>query len=541
MAKYRVERSRPAAQASIGGEPQSGHRSAGLKIGAARSFGGLTVFPLLGDDAPGARHRTLDEALADGSARVTEVSASGSVPDLQFVNDGDRPVLLLDGEELIGAKQNRVLNLTILAPAGKSITIPVSCVEQGRWSSESARFSSADHVMMSKMRMKKLAQVSSSLTSMKRALSNQSEVWSDVEALSDRYGVHSPTGKMSDVYEARRRDVNDYVKAFAVVDRQVGVVFTHGGKVRGLELFDHRAALERLLPKLVRSWALDVLDASDRAEEVPPAEAVRAFTDEVARCRSSLHDAVGLGTDVRFEGERLAGGAIVHDDRVVHLCAFRVDEEDGENRGAGTRAVRTHELPVTELLELAGRPRNRRTWRTWRRGTPGARARPRASAARSSCTTAPSPPTRPSRGARQQRVPEGVRSHRALLRAGGPTVQHSRYRRVITMSSRQILRRQQSLPSGRAESVSNRRLVPSFSLIVRIVAWNHRSHPGRSSGSSPRSSCHRCHGQARCFTKYSPGAPPCSSSTSSPMHWLDQTIDSATWPTRSPEGSRCFR
>ncbi len=52
---------------------------------------------------------TLDEALAAKTATVTEVSESGSVPELYFQNEGDLPVLLLDGEELVGAKQNRVL------------------------------------------------------------------------------------------------------------------------------------------------------------------------------------------------------------------------------------------------------------------------------------------------------------------------------------------------------------------------------------------------------------------------------------------------
>jgi hypothetical protein len=66
---------------------------------------------------------TLDEALSSGRVRVTEVSREGSVPDLCLVNDADRPVLLLDGEELRGAKQNRVLNLTILAPARKTIVV----------------------------------------------------------------------------------------------------------------------------------------------------------------------------------------------------------------------------------------------------------------------------------------------------------------------------------------------------------------------------------------------------------------------------------
>ena len=65
--------------------------------------------------------------------RVSEVSQHGSVSDLCVVNDSDRTVLLLDGEDLRGAKQNRVLNLTILVPAGKTVIVLVSCVEQGRF------------------------------------------------------------------------------------------------------------------------------------------------------------------------------------------------------------------------------------------------------------------------------------------------------------------------------------------------------------------------------------------------------------------------
>ena len=102
------------------------------KIGAPTTFKNMTVFPLIGGQGTAADYLTLDEALAQKLAAITEVSEGGSVPELKFVNSSDKKVFLLDGEELVGAKQNRVLNLSIMVPVGKTLVVPVSCVEAGR-------------------------------------------------------------------------------------------------------------------------------------------------------------------------------------------------------------------------------------------------------------------------------------------------------------------------------------------------------------------------------------------------------------------------
>jgi len=128
-----------------------------LALGDPHILRNLAVFPLYMPKSAPPDYLTLDEALESGKAEVTEVSEGGHVPELRFANGLDRPVLLVDGEELIGARQNRVLNLSILIGAGH---IPVSCVESGRWAYRSRRFASGKKKLYAKLRAQKMATVS---------------------------------------------------------------------------------------------------------------------------------------------------------------------------------------------------------------------------------------------------------------------------------------------------------------------------------------------------------------------------------------------
>src|ERR1051325_11177327 len=103
-----------------------------LSIGSPSSIDALSVYPLL--RAPGGApfYDTLSDAVRAGTLHITEVSAAGSVPELRVVNDGKRPVLIIDGEELIGAKQNRIVNLTVFAPGSRPIPRTVTRFGRGR-------------------------------------------------------------------------------------------------------------------------------------------------------------------------------------------------------------------------------------------------------------------------------------------------------------------------------------------------------------------------------------------------------------------------
>jgi hypothetical protein len=316
-----------------------------LTVGEPCSYETLVMTPLLAARDAAPDYLILDEALAGGDLRITEVSAGGSVPELQLVNHAAQAVLLLDGEELVGAKQNRILNLSLLAPAGTTLTIPVSCVEAGRWSHLSPEFSSEGRAFYSAGRARKASHVTESLRMHGERQSRQGEIWEDIKTKSQRMDSRSATDAMACLYRDYETSVSRYVEAMQPAVNQVGAVFSIDGGVRGLDLFDFPATLRKLLPKLVVSYALDAIEAAHgSAGHVTPD--VRTFLHEVAEASVSVHPSVGEGRDLRLSSPTLAGGALQARERIVHLCAFRTDsanrqghaDDQGTNGSAASSA-----------------------------------------------------------------------------------------------------------------------------------------------------------------------------------------------------------
>jgi hypothetical protein len=300
-----------------------------IRVGEPAHFGGLTVFPLFRNGSvptePG--YTLLEEAVTHGTARVTEVGVGGSVPELRFENLGQDPVLLLDGEELIGAKQNRVVNLTILAPAKQVITIPVSCVEAGRWHAQTADFRPAEHVMYSRARAAKGAQVSLSMATSDTRQSDQSAIWDEIASKSERLAAESPTKAMKAMYESRAVSIETYVRAFAWAERQAGVLFAIGSEAMGMDLMDHPNTMRTVFPKLLRSYALDAVEAPHSA--APTSGDAAEFLARIGTGEPLIRPAIGVGEDIRLTGDGLSGAALWAEQRYIHLCAFRTNGTGG--------------------------------------------------------------------------------------------------------------------------------------------------------------------------------------------------------------------
>jgi hypothetical protein len=240
-------------------------------------------------------------------------------------------VFIMDSEELVGAKQNRVLNLTVLAPAGKTLILPVSCVEQGRWAYRTREFAPAPHVMYSEGRAMKTAQVSSFLGSSGAPMSDQSELWAELDQKSARMGVRSASGAMSDIFEQRSSKVEEYVRNLCWTEGQIGALFAVSGRLTGLDLFGYTDTMKQLLPKIVRSYALDAVEEQDRPEQEIAQSVVEDFLKAVGESAVETFPAVGLGQDLRLSSPGLTGGGLALEERLIHLSAFRTPGSGAQN------------------------------------------------------------------------------------------------------------------------------------------------------------------------------------------------------------------
>lgn len=303
---------------------------AGLELGEPRMEGGLAVVPLLepraGGRAPAPDFELGAEYLGEGLLEVTEVPGGERVPELRFRNHADRDLLLLEGEEILGALQNRVLNASVLVGAGSEGSLPVSCVEQGRWSRQTRTFRPSGNVMTPRQRSRLSRSVSRSLERGLSFRSDQMDVWRSIEEMEAALGTASLTGAMADAFREKATSLEETAARFVPSGSQVGWVVLVGGKPVALDVLSSPEAFGSLQGRLLRSYVMEAhLSGGPGVAAAAASAAARGFLEEVSRAEARGGPSPGRGEDVRLHGDRVLGSALVVDGGLVHLGAFPAD------------------------------------------------------------------------------------------------------------------------------------------------------------------------------------------------------------------------
>lgn len=311
-----------------------------LRTGTAQIHGGITIIPILAAAPALADYITLGTAQPLGFT-IEEVDAAGHVPELLVHNPLDTQVMLYDGEEVVGAKQNRMLEATILVAAGSTQKIPVACVEAGRWARVSNDFTASDRVSHPESRRRKSFDLESAPLSLGVS---QGTVWNEIEERLDERSLHSSTRALADVHAAERPRIDALEAAFPRVGDQCGAILALDGTFC-LDYVSRSDAWEALWPKIRRGYLLDGLR---HLEDLPSSpELIARFVANVSHTPRTQRPSPGLGLDQRLHGLSVTGSGLMLDDELLQLSAF---SRSGQNDHSdfGDVIIPTRETRITQ-------------------------------------------------------------------------------------------------------------------------------------------------------------------------------------------------
>jgi hypothetical protein len=290
-----------------------------FELGKPQIAGPLAVFPILGPE-PRLLYASLCDALCNGSF-VREVDDEGSVGSVLVANHGYSPMLVYEGEEIQGARQNRTFDSSILVPAGVELQVPVSCVEAGRWerSRRNEQFTPAAHTADPALRRAKRTAANTSARRGEPARANQQEVWAEVASRLQNHAVASSSSALSDIYTVRGHALEELRAVIHHVDGQVGTVLEISGQPVALDLVSRQDVFAQLLPRLGRGYALQAMN--ERAGK-PAQRAAEGFLALALEAHRQYLPTPGIGDGFAISGREIEGSGLTKDGELVALSAF---------------------------------------------------------------------------------------------------------------------------------------------------------------------------------------------------------------------------
>lgn len=271
----------PASLRAVAG---SGGFAKAIRIGAPITVDNLTVFPLaLRGATVRDEYLTLDETLRAKQLSITEERHGGVVDSVEVENRGDRPVLVIAGELLVGGKQDRIVARSVVVGKRSRSRIPVFCMEHGRWMG-SATFASAEAMGHADLRRMAIS-------------GDQREVWMEVARSNARLGTANSSEAYRPAARRLRGDADPLVRRvldrLALAEDATGVAVAVDGEIVAVEWFGSRRIFARLEQKLLSSYAAQALASAKPVANAPPREAdVLEFMERAERGEGATRERV---------------------------------------------------------------------------------------------------------------------------------------------------------------------------------------------------------------------------------------------------------
>ena len=265
-------------------------------------------------------------AISSGGLIISELTAMGSVGQLTALNNTANYLLLTDADVLTGAKQNRVVNRSVLlAPSTKTV-IEVSCVERLRWNYQSTSFKTPGSVADPSLRSRKAGTFSRMKPENEAGFRDtQGEVWDHVSQHLACEGVHSRTESYEELLQFRMQKAERVLPECNPAEGCNGLVVILGGKVISADIFGNEESFRYYFPML-RDAAFTLSRPGDEKDQPDMHEAyfraLAAIDDFNDAGRHPEEGHPGAGTLQMVETQQLVGFSLIHSEELIHNAFF---------------------------------------------------------------------------------------------------------------------------------------------------------------------------------------------------------------------------
>ena len=259
---------------------------------------------------------TLKKGLELGLVEVKECKKS-TVNTIMVTNNAVTPLILIDGEEILGAKQNRIVNSTLLIAPKTTQAISVSCTEHGRWAYKN-EFRQSDYIAnFNTRRAKEVAT---------RGHGNsQKAVWDSIACLEVENSFKSPTSAMSESYDNLKIDHDEFLKAFEMVDGQCGVLVIQNGEIKGFEIFYNPQIYREYHEKVLRSYLID--NRIENTTFTINVDEIKNVIDDANYLEFNKRNSEGIADKFEFENDYSLGNLYAYDGEVIHFSYFNKKDD----------------------------------------------------------------------------------------------------------------------------------------------------------------------------------------------------------------------
>lgn len=259
---------------------------------------------------------TLKKGLELDLVEVKECEKS-TVNTIKVRNDAVTPLILIDGEEILGANQNRIINSTLLIAPRTTQAISVSCTEHGRWNYKN-EFRQSEYIANYNTRRAKEFAIRSHHNS-------QQAVWNSIACLEAENSFKSPTSAMSESYDNLKINHDEFLKAFKIVDGQCGVLVIQNGEIKGFEVLYNPQIYREYHEKILRSYLID--NKIENTTFSINVDEIKKTIDDANYFQFNKKESEGIAEKFEFEDEYSLGNLYAYDGEVIHFSYFNKKED----------------------------------------------------------------------------------------------------------------------------------------------------------------------------------------------------------------------